>query len=131
MPAIVAQICQITDLPRLTTDRWAETLKMLARYARSQSHGHEFKMSECTLWVRDQLKEKEIPVARKAINHIVHWAHHGGASLDADPPPTADKIREALIQNAVIRAGEANLNLTLEKQEKLRNWLQGGNGNFA
>lgn len=128
LPEIVAQICQITGLPRLTADRWAETLKMLARYA--ESHGHEFKMSECTLWVRDQLKEKEIPVARKAINCIVHWAHHGGASLDDDPHPTADKIREAVIQNAVIRAGEANLDLTPEGQKELRNWLQ-GNGNSS
>ena len=131
LPAIVAQICQITDLPRLIADHWAETLKMLARYARSQSHGHEFKMSECTLWVRDQLKEKEIPVGRTAIDRIIQWAKHGGVSLDADPPPTGDKIREAVIQNAVIRAGEANLNLTLEKQEKLRNWLQGGNSDFV
>lgn len=123
LPKIVAQICQITDLPRLITDHWAETLKMLANYA--ESHGHEFKMSECTLWVRNQLKEKEIPVARKAINCIVHWAHHGGVSLDDDPPPTADKIREAVIQNAVFRAGEANLDLTPEGQKELRNWLQG------
>ena len=52
---------------------------MLSNYA--ESHEHEFKMSECTLWVRDQLKEKEIPVARKAIQRIIHWAHHGGVSL--------------------------------------------------
>ncbi len=126
LPEIVAQICQITDLPRLSADLWVETLKMLARYAKN--HEHEFKLSECTLWVRDQLKEKEIPVARKAINHIVHWAHHGGASLDDDPPPTAHQIREAVIQNAVTRAGEANLDLTPEEQKKLRHWLQ-GNGN--
>ena len=130
LPEIVAQICQITDFPRLSTDRWAETLKMLAHYAESQSHEHEFTLSECTIWVRDQLKEKEIPVARKAINCIVHWAHHGGANLDDDPPPTADKIREAVIQNAVARAGEANLGLTPEGQKELRNWLQ-GNGNSS
>ena len=128
LPEIVAQICQITDLPRLSADRWAETLKMLASYAKSQSQEHEFKLSECTLWVRDKLKEKEIPVARKAINRIVQWAHHGGVSLDADPPPTAKQIREAVIQNAVVRSSESNLNLTLEGQKELRNWLQ-GNGN--
>lgn len=123
LPKIVAQICQITDFPRLSADRWAETLKMLARYA--ESHEHEFTLSKCAIWVRDQLKEKGIPVGRKAINHIVHWAHHGGASLDDDPPPTADKIREAVIQNAVARVGEANLDLTPEGQKELRNWLQG------
>ena len=126
LPEIIAQIYQITDLPRLSTDHWAETLKMLANYA--ESHEHEFKLSECTLWVRDQLKEKEIPVGRNAIQHIIHWAKHGGVSLDTDTPPTADQIREALIQNAVIRANEASLNLTPENQEELRHWLQ-GNGN--
>ena len=81
-------------------------------------------------WVRDQLKEKEIPVGRTAIDRIIHWAKHGGVSLDDDPPPTADKIREAVIQNAVIRAGEDNLDLTPEGQKELRNWIQ-GNGNSS
>ena len=123
LPEIVAQICQITDLPRLSTDHWAETLKMLAHYAKN--HEHEFTLSECTIWVRDQLKEKEIPVGRNAIQHIIHWAKHGGVSLDADPPPTADKIREAVIQNAIIRASETNMDLTPEGQKELRNYLQG------
>ena len=123
LPKIVAQICQITDLPRLSADRWAETLKMLASYAESQEH--EFKPSACAIWVRDQLKEKEIPVGRTAIDRIIKWAKHGGANLESDPPPTADKIREAVIQNAITRSGEANLDLTPEKQKELRNWLQG------
>lgn len=128
LPKIVAQICQITDLPRLSADRWVETLKMLAHYAKSQSHEHEFKLTECARWVRDQLKEKEIPVGRTTIDRIIKWAKHGGLSLDDDPPPTADQIREALIQNAVTRAGESNLDLTPEGQKELRHWLQ-GNGN--
>lgn len=123
LPKIVAQICQITDLPRLSADRWVETLKMLAGYAKS--HEHEFKLSECSIWVRDQLKEKEIPVGRTAIDRIIKWAKHGGVNLESDPPPTADKIREAVIQNAVTRAGETNLDLTPEGQKELRNWLQG------
>lgn len=125
LPKIVAQICQITDLPRLSADYWAETLKMLACYAESQSHEHEFKMSECTLWVRNQLKEKEISVSRKSIDRIIKWAKHGGVKLSVDPLPTADQIREAVIQNAVVRASESNLNLTPEGQKELRNWLQG------
>lgn len=123
LPEIVAQICQITDLPRLSTPLWAETLKMLAHYAKN--HEHEFTLSECIIWVRDQLKEKEIPVGRNAIQHIIHWAKHGGVTLDTDPPPTADQIREAVIQNAIIRASETNMDLTPEGQKELRNWLQG------
>ena len=125
LPKIVAQICQITDLPRLSADHWAETLKILASYAESQSHEHEFKMSECTLWVRNQLKEKEISVSRKSIDRIIKWAKHGGVKLSVDPLPTADQIREAVIQNAVTRASESNLDLTPEGQKELRNWLQG------
>lgn len=129
LPEIVDQICQITDLPRLSADRWAETLKMLARYAaENQSHEHEFTLSDCTIWVRYQLKEKGILVGRNAINRIIKGAKHSGVSLDADTPPTADKIREAVIQNAVARASEFNLNMSQEKQEELRNWIQ-GNGN--
>ena len=128
LPKIVEQICQTTDLPRLSTDHWAETLKMLSNYA--ENHEHEFTLSKCAIWVRDQLKEKEIPVGRNAIQRIVHWAKHGGVSLDADPPPTADKIREAVIQNAITRSGEADLILMPEKQKELRNWLQ-GNGDSS
>ena len=128
LPTIVAQICQITDLPRLSADHWAEILKMLVSYA--ESHEHEFTLSKCARWVRDQLKEKEIPVGRNAIQRIIHWAKHGGVKLDDDPPPTTDKIREAVIQNAVTLAGEANLDLTSEGQKELRHWLQ-GNGDFA
>ena len=128
LPEIVAQICQIIDFPCLSAGHYGETLKMLARYAKN--HEHEFKLSECTIWVRDQLKEKEIPVGRNAIQRIIHWAKHGGVSLDDDPPPNADKIREAVIQNAVFRAGEANLDLTPEGQKELGNWFQ-GNGNSA
>lgn len=75
---------------------------MLASYAESQEH--EFKLTECAIWVRDQLKEKEIPVGRTAIDRIIKWAKHGGVKLDDDPPPTVDQIREAVIQNAIVRA---------------------------
>lgn len=115
-------------MPHLIADHWAKTLKILARYTESQEH--EFTLSECTIWVRDQLKEKEIPVGRTAIDRIIKWAKHGGANLESDPPPTADKIREAVIQNAITRSGEANLDLTPEKQKELRNWLQ-GNGDSS
>ncbi len=128
LPKIVEQICQITDLPRLTADRWTETFKILARYAKSQEH--EFKLSECSIWVRNQLKEKEIPMGRDAIDCIIKGAKHGGVKLGVDPLPTADQIREAVIQNAVTRASEINLDLTPEGQKELRNWLQ-GNSNSA
>ena len=45
--------------------------------------------------------------------------------LDADPPPTADQIREAVAVSTIDRAQAASLDFTQEDEQELRLWLSG------
>ncbi len=119
--AALAQIRRVTGLPRLCADHWAKTLDTLASYADS----HEFNLTECTAWTRDRLNEDGISVGRKAIGCIVNGALHGGMRLNDESSLSADNIREALIKNTIDLAGAANLVLTVEDEEELRDWLSG------
>ena len=121
VPQSIAQICRITDLPRLEADSWRWTFEALALYAAN----HDFNLTECTAWTRDQLSNEGFRVGRAAVGYIVRGAMYGGTRLDARPPPHADDIREALIRNTLDRAQASSLNLTDDDENQLRDWLSG------
>ena len=121
LPESVAQICRITDLPRLSTADWKATFEGIARYANT----HEFNLTECTAWTRDHLAEMGIRVGRSAVGFIVRGAKFGDVRLDSRPAPSADDIRDALLQSIIARAQALTLNLTDDDESDLRDWLRG------
>lgn len=123
LPSRIEQICQITDLPRLSADSWRWTFELLAQYAEN----HTFNLTECTAMTRDRLAEEGHQVGRGAIGFITRGAMLGGTRLDSQEAPGADEIREALIRTTVARAQVSSLNLTAEDENELRRWLSGTN----
>lgn len=121
LPASIAQICRITDLPRLGAAQWKAAFDVLAHYAKTQ----EFNLTRCTASARDELAELERPVGRQAIGFIVRGALYGGVRLDSEPPPTAEEIREALITATMDRAEASGLSIGKSDKEELRQWMMG------
>ena len=124
LPPPINQICAVTDLPRLSADAWKASFDTLANYARY----NDFDLREATEWTRDKLLQAGCSVAAADINAIVIKAYHGGVGLDATPPPTSDKIREAVVRHTVDLAQAATLSLTDNDEATLRNWLSGAAG---
>lgn len=117
----IAQICRITDLPLLNSSKWKATIEMLVCYGNT----HDFNLTQATAWTRDQLKKNGIQVGRQAIGVILRASFFGGAALNANPPPNADDIREALIKSTANRANAAGLELSEEEIAELKTFLQG------
>ena len=121
LPPMINQICAVTDLPQLPADAWKACFDTLANYARY----NDFNLREATEWTREQLVKAGFSVAGGDINAIVIKAYHGGVGLDATPPPSPEKIREAVIRQTVDLAQAATLSLTDGDAAALRNWLSG------
>ncbi len=121
LPPTINQICAVTDLPQLPADAWKACFDTLANYARY----NDFDLREATEWTRDQLVKAGFSVSGGDINAIVIKAYHGGVGLDATPPPSPEKIREAVVRHTVDLAQAATLSLTAGDEATLRGWLGG------
>jgi hypothetical protein len=121
LPAIIEGICQATEMPRLSAANWPKLFEKLAEYAR----GHRFNLTECTAWVRDQLREDMVQVGRQSVGIVVKGALMGGVSLKADPPPDADKIREGYAESIISRAESQGVPLDDPSVAAMRMWLAG------
>ena len=121
MPPIIAQICQVTNFPRLPTADWAIVLDVAANYRPNDG----FSIGQCTAWIRDRLSENNLAVTRGAISIVVRYAHFGGASLGLTPPPNADQIRAAILRTIMDRAQSAGLQLDESQEQQFQSWLAG------
>ena len=122
LPDFMERCCSITDLPRLKSASWKAVFETLSSY------DHEFSLTQCTAWTRDQLKGNGIQVGRVAIGYVVRGALFGGVKLGAPLAPSADEIRDSLIKSTISRAEAQGLNLTEDDKGYLLDWLQGNGG---
>ncbi len=121
LPATIEGVCQATEMPRLSAENWPKLFEKLAEYARS----HRFNLTECTAWVRDKLREDMVRVGRQSVGNVVKGALMGGVSLKADPPPSAEKIREGYAESIVSRAESQGVPLDDRSAAAMREWLAG------
>jgi len=119
LPELVERICKVADVPRIDTVTWPRVFDTLDAYGTS----HEFKLGECTRWVRDELGAAGVDVGRAGIGFVVRGAMYGGCPLSRVPPPSAIEIASAFLDNTVKRAGAAGLHLTLEEIRDSRDWI--------
>ena len=121
LPDSIRRICNETELPRLNTSRWNALFEVMARYA----HEHDFNLTHCTAWCRDELREQGVGIGRAQIGHVVRSALYGGQPLNSVPAPTEEQIRSAVLSSAVARAHAVHLNLTEAEEVELSAWLGG------
>lgn len=119
LPELVERICKVADVPRLDDVMWPRVFDTLAAYSTS----HEFKLGECTRWVRDELGAAGVDVGRAGIGFVVRGAMYGGCPLNRVPPPSAIEVASAFLDNTVKRAGAAGLHLTPAEIRDFRDWI--------
>ena len=119
IPDEISRYCQIVQLPRIDSDRWPVLFSALEAYALL----HEFNLTESTRWSRDYAAEQGVDIPRPAFAYVVRACVTGGAPLSADPPPTSERIAEALIASVQDGASRAGLDVTEDDIAALRSWL--------
>lgn len=119
IPEEIARYCQIVQLPRIPSDRWPVLFRVLDAYALL----HDFKLAESTRWSRDHAAQQGFDIPRAAFAYVVRGCVAGGAPLSADPPPTSERIGEALLASVRDGASRAGLEVTEDDIAALRAWL--------
>ncbi|QSB14219.1 NYN domain-containing protein [Natronosporangium hydrolyticum] len=122
LPDPVARLVALLGLPKLPQRSWLRLYQALADYAGS----HRFNLTECTRWCRDQLVEQGIDVSRSAVSFVTRGASFGGCPLHRRPPPTAEEIAAAFLDNVLNRAESQDIGLNDEEAALVRAWLGGG-----
>lgn len=123
-PEAVERVVKLLGLPRLAPPMWAAVYEVLAEYSRSFS----FNLTEATRWSRDELAKRGRPVGRQAIGFVVRGSMYGGAPLSSDPPPGAEAIRDAFLENVLRRAEAADIEVSSMDSEQIRAWFGGDAG---
>jgi hypothetical protein len=92
---------------------------VLATFAAS----FDFNMTEATRWSRDRLAEAGVRVSRQAVGVVIRASAYGGCPLYRQPPPRAEEIAEAFVENVLSRARAADVDLSSEDVEMVRAWF--------
>jgi hypothetical protein len=104
----IESVERVVAMPRLSSAAWQALFSTLETYAAT----HDFNLTQCTAWVRDQLASTNTPVGRQVVGWVVRGALYGGAPLNASPPPTATRIAEAVLRNTTRIARQAQLQVS-------------------
>jgi hypothetical protein len=123
-PAFVVRLTRLADMPRLRTNQWPILFEVLAEYSAS----HEFNLTECTSWARDRMAERSDPVGRQPIGFVVRGALVGGTSLNSDPPPEPEQLRNSFERAILSRAEAVGVEVLDEDRDVLTRWLTGAGG---
>lgn len=119
LPEPVERLAELLNLPRIPQDWWPPIYQTLADYAAS----HQFNLTQCTSWSRDQLHDQGVPVSRGAVAFVVRGTSYGGRPLHGQPPPSADQIGAAFVANVLNRADAAGIAFDDEESGQVRDWL--------
>lgn len=114
------KIYQLTDLPYLLPEHYAQVLIQLARTINDEGYN----LSLVTRLVRDRCVERGIPVSRKQINFIVVGISYSGYKMGQPGQiETPGILAEQLYRNALNLCQSAQFTLEEEEQDLLRQWL--------
>lgn len=119
LPEPVERLSELLNLPRIPQEWWPPVYQTLADYAGS----HEFNLTQCTSWARDQLHDQGVPVSRGAVAFVVRGASYGGRPLHGQPPPDATEVGAAFVANVLNRADAAGIAFDAEETATVHDWL--------
>lgn len=124
LPDVVQDLRAATDMPALPSAAWPPLFAALADYAQRE----EFTLTACTASVRDTLKNTATPVSRGAVSLVVRSLSWQRVRLDADPPLSADTMREAFRAGMIDRYEASGSLLGDTKMRMLDRWFRGQGG---
>jgi hypothetical protein len=119
VPEPIDRLAERLNLPRLPQEWWPPIYRTLSDYADS----HRFNLTECTSWARDRLHEQGFTVSRGVAVFVVRGTSFGGCPLYRQPPPTAEEIAAAFVNNLLHLADGDEIALTDEETAQVRAWL--------
>ncbi|REE98270.1 NYN domain-containing protein [Thermomonospora umbrina] len=117
LPDPVERLAALINLPRLPREWWQPIYHTLSEYV----HSHTFNLTQCTSWSRDRLREQGLAVNRNTVAFIARGSTFGGCPLYTQPPPSADEIGSAFVNNVLNRTDTESF--TEEELTAVRTWL--------
>jgi len=121
LPPIIAEVCAITDLPKLSSATWVAVFETLEQAAREGP----IKLTDRIKWSRDRLAETETSVSRAALSFIARGTALGGIVPHREPKPSAAELCQAFVRAMTERAGALGLDLDDRDAKDLLDWLSG------
>ncbi|MFC5747421.1 NYN domain-containing protein [Actinomadura rugatobispora] len=119
VPEPIDRLAERLNLPRLAQEWWPPIYRTLSDYANS----HRFNLTECTSWARDRLHEQGFNVSRGVAVFVVRGTSFGGCPLYRQPPPTAEEIAAAFVNNLLHLADGDEIALTDQETAEVKAWL--------
>lgn len=119
IPDAVTRVARALKVPTLSSSAWQAIYVSLAAFTAA----YEFNLTEITRWSRDRLAEADVRVSRQAIGIVVRGSAYGDCPLYRQPPPGPAEIGAAFVRNIVQRATAADVDLSVEELETVREWF--------
>lgn len=118
---LIGRVVTLTDVPRLTAERYRRMLEGLALDLRE----HEFNRVETTKRVRDGL-ESSGPVGRKAVNFVIQGLLLGGGSEALAPGTSAAALAGGWVDAVIGLCEGVPMELSESDKAEIRRWAGGG-----
>jgi len=115
------KVHQLTDTPYLLPEHYAVLLRELAREINERG----YQLTRTSKTVRDRCVERGAPVARSHINFVLVGLGYMGYRFGNEPPERPERLGEALVQNTINLCRTAQLSLTEEEEDQVREWIMG------
>ncbi len=118
---LARKLHQLTDTPYLMPEHYALLLRELAREINERG----YQLTRTSKTVRDRCVEKGAPIARSHINFVLTGIAYTGYRFGQEPPESAGRLGEALVQNAINLCRTAQLDLCNDELSQIRDWIMG------
>ena len=119
---LAASVHELTDTPYLPPRHFATVLAEMAQ----EVEDNGFHMTRTSKAVRDRCYGKGIMVPRSAISFLLKGLSYSGYPLRDPGPHTARRLGEAVAENTITLCQRAQMEMTPEQQEQIREWIVGG-----
>ena len=119
---LARKINRLTETPYLVPEHYALLLTELAR----DINEHGYQMSRTSKTVRDRCVEQGVPIARSHVNFVLIGISYTGHRLGEHGREDPRQLGEVLFLNTLNLCRTAQLELTDNELEQVREWIMSG-----
>jgi hypothetical protein len=118
---LAQKVHRLTDTPYLLPEHYALLLRELAR----EINENGYQMTRTSKTVRDRCVERGAPIARSHINFVLIGLSYAGHRFDSKQEQRPEQMGEILLANTLNLCHAAQMNLTDDEAQQLRQWITG------
>jgi uncharacterized LabA/DUF88 family protein len=119
-PEIADKVCELTDIPYLTSTHFCTILRGLER----EINGNGYQISRTSKAVRDICTESGVPIGRNQINYILHAISHTGYRFGRNEEK-ADVLGQALVESTLEVCRLAQFVPNETEISQIKDWILG------